>query len=76
MTAILFDKLSVKDWVNATVISLDEAPEAYKLFDEGVNKKFVIDPHGMLPISKRGLGGKMEGRMEETTKSKESTTIA
>jgi glutathione-independent formaldehyde dehydrogenase len=27
------------------VISLDQAPEAYKAFDAGVPKKFVIDPH-------------------------------
>ena len=32
--------------MNATVISLDEAPQGYADFDSGVAKKFVIDPHG------------------------------
>ena len=31
--------------VNATVISLDDAPEGYKSFDKGVAEKFVLDPH-------------------------------
>ena len=34
--------------VNATVISLDEAPQGYKDFDSGVAKKFVLDPHGLI----------------------------
>jgi glutathione-independent formaldehyde dehydrogenase len=33
--------------VNATIISLDEAPQGYKDFDKGAAKKFVIDPNGM-----------------------------
>jgi glutathione-independent formaldehyde dehydrogenase len=32
--------------VNATVISLEKAPEGYHDFDKGAAKKFVIDPHG------------------------------
>jgi glutathione-independent formaldehyde dehydrogenase len=31
-----------------TVISLDEAPQGYKDFDQGAAKKFVIDPHRSL----------------------------
>jgi glutathione-independent formaldehyde dehydrogenase len=34
--------------VNATLISLDDAPKGYKDFDKGAAKKFVIDPHGMV----------------------------
>jgi glutathione-independent formaldehyde dehydrogenase len=46
MQAILNDKVQIAKAVNATVISLDEAPEGYADFDQGVAKKFVIDPHG------------------------------
>lgn len=48
MNSILSEKANIAEVVNATVISLDEAPEAYKDFDQGVSKKFVIDPHGVL----------------------------
>ncbi len=33
--------------VNATIISLDDAPQGYNDFDKGAAKKFIIDPHGM-----------------------------
>lgn len=46
--AILNDRVHIARNVNATVISLDDAPQAYQEFDAGVPKKFVIDPHGML----------------------------
>jgi len=45
MQAILYDKIQIAKAVNATIISLDEAPQGYKDFDKGVAKKFVIDPH-------------------------------
>ena len=32
--------------VNATLISIDDAPKGYSEFDSGAAKKFVIDPHG------------------------------
>jgi glutathione-independent formaldehyde dehydrogenase len=48
MQAILHGRLPIAKVVNATVISLDEAPESYKAFDSGVAKKYVIDPHGQL----------------------------
>ncbi len=48
MKAILHDKVQIAKAVNATVISLDEAPQGYADFDSGVAKKFVIDPHGMV----------------------------
>src|SRR6202011_2423522 len=48
MQAILHDKVQIAKAVNATVISLDEAPQGYKDFDKGAAKKFVIDPHHMV----------------------------
>ena len=48
MMAILHDKVQIAKAVNATVITLDDAPKGYKDFDKGAAKKFVIDPHGML----------------------------
>jgi glutathione-independent formaldehyde dehydrogenase len=48
MMAILHDKVHPAKAVNATLISLDDAPKGYKDFDKGAAKKFVIDPHGMV----------------------------
>lgn len=48
MTSILFGRVSLEKILNTTVISLDEAPDAYAQFNEGVAKKFVIDPHQVL----------------------------
>jgi glutathione-independent formaldehyde dehydrogenase len=48
MQAILHDRLPIAKIVNATVISLDEAPQGYKDFDKGAAKKFVLDPHAIL----------------------------
>src|SRR5579871_2214927 len=48
MQAILHDKIQVAKAVNATIISLDEAPKGYQDFDKGAAKKFVIDPHHMV----------------------------
>ena len=48
MMAILHDKAQIAKAVNATVISLDEAPQGYRDFDSGAAKKFVIDPHGIV----------------------------
>ena len=46
MMAILNDRVQIAKAVNATKITLDEAPQAYQEFDRGAAKKFVIDPHG------------------------------
>jgi glutathione-independent formaldehyde dehydrogenase len=46
MMAILHDKAHIADAVNATVISLDDAPRGYQEFDRGAARKYVIDPHG------------------------------
>ncbi|GAB3061202.1 formaldehyde dehydrogenase, glutathione-independent [Sediminivirga luteola] len=48
MQAILHDRVQIAKAVNATVVSLDEAPEAYAEFDSGVARKYVIDPHGLV----------------------------
>jgi glutathione-independent formaldehyde dehydrogenase len=48
MMAILHDRIHIAKAVNATVISLDQAPQSYAAFDEGAARKFVIDPHGSL----------------------------
>src|SRR3954466_1577842 len=48
MMAILHDKIQIAKAVNATVISLDDAPKGYKDFDKGAAKKFIIDPHDMV----------------------------
>jgi glutathione-independent formaldehyde dehydrogenase len=48
MQMILHDKAQIAKAVNATVISLDEAPKGYKDFDSGAAKKFVLDPHGLV----------------------------
>ncbi len=46
MNAILNDRCQIARAVNATVITLDEAPDGYQQFDQGAARKFVIDPHG------------------------------
>jgi glutathione-independent formaldehyde dehydrogenase len=48
MQAILHDKVQIAKAVNATVVSLDEAPEGYRDFDKGASKKYVLDPHGLV----------------------------
>jgi glutathione-independent formaldehyde dehydrogenase len=48
MMAVLHDRIQIAKAVNATVISLDDAPRGYADFDRGVARKFVIDPHGLL----------------------------
>ncbi|WP_298831537.1 formaldehyde dehydrogenase, glutathione-independent [uncultured Planococcus sp.] len=48
MMSILSGRAQIAKAVNATVISLDQAPSAYAEFDQGASKKFVIDPHGNL----------------------------
>ena len=48
MQAILHDKIKIAKAVNATVISLKDAPRGYKDFDKGAAAKFILDPHGLL----------------------------
>lgn len=49
MQAILYGKINIADAVNVQVISLDQGPQGYMDFDGGAAKKYVIDPHGMVP---------------------------
>ncbi|MGH9184671.1 MAG: formaldehyde dehydrogenase, glutathione-independent, partial [Acidimicrobiales bacterium] len=49
MNLILNDKAQIAKAVSATPISLDDAPQGYKDFDQGAAKKFVLNPHDMIP---------------------------
>ncbi|MGW6461684.1 formaldehyde dehydrogenase, glutathione-independent [Streptomyces sp. NPDC055078] len=48
MQAILNERVHIARAVNATVISLDDAPRGYAEFDQGASRKYVLDPHGAL----------------------------
>jgi glutathione-independent formaldehyde dehydrogenase len=48
MQMILNDRAQIANAVNATVITLDEASDGYKDFDQGAAKKFVFNPHGLI----------------------------
>jgi len=49
MMAILNDKVQIAKAVNATVITLDEAPQGYKDFDKGAARKYILNPNEMIP---------------------------
>ncbi len=49
MQAILYDKIQIAKAVNVEIISLDDAPKGYAEFDKGVARKFVINPHNLIP---------------------------
>jgi glutathione-independent formaldehyde dehydrogenase len=49
MQMILNDRAHIADAVNATVISLDEAPQGYEDFDSGASKKYVLNPNDLIP---------------------------
>ena len=48
LNAILNDRAQIANAVNATVVTLDDAPEGYRDFDHGAAKKFVLDPNGLI----------------------------
>src|ERR671916_61315 len=48
MQMILNDRAQIAKAVNATIISLDEAPDGYRDFDQGAAKKFVFNPNGLI----------------------------
>jgi glutathione-independent formaldehyde dehydrogenase len=50
MHAILNDRVQIARAVNASVITLDEAPQGYRDFDKGTAKKFVFNPNGLIPV--------------------------
>ncbi|AWM32308.1 formaldehyde dehydrogenase, glutathione-independent [Hymenobacter nivis] len=58
MQAILYDKVQIAKAVNVEIISLDEAPSGYAEFDSGVAKKFVINPHNLIPNVKKAKAAK------------------
>jgi len=49
MQMILNDRAHIADAVNATVVTLDEAPNGYTDFDKGAAKKFVLNPNDLIP---------------------------
>jgi glutathione-independent formaldehyde dehydrogenase len=51
MMSILHDKAHIADAVNATVLSLDDAPRGYQEFDAGSAKKYVLNPNGLIPAA-------------------------
>jgi glutathione-independent formaldehyde dehydrogenase len=51
MQSILHDKAHIAKAVNATVISLDDAPRGYREFDSGAARKYVLNPHGLIPTN-------------------------
>jgi glutathione-independent formaldehyde dehydrogenase len=50
MQAILHDRVQIAKAVNATPISLDQAPRGYAEFDQGAARKYVLDPHGTIKV--------------------------
>src|ERR687891_2812748 len=64
MQMILHERAHIADAVNATVITLDDAPQGYTDFDSGVAKKFVLAeaagsrrPGTMAPAARREVDG-------------------
>ena len=54
MEAILWGRMDyLNEVVDTQIISLDDAVEAYDVFDKGSEKKYVIDPHGMVKRPKK-----------------------
>ncbi len=48
MQMILNDRAQIAKAVNATIITLDQAPDGYKDFDQGAAKKYVFNPNGLI----------------------------
>jgi len=48
MQAILHDRVHIAKNVNATAITLEDAPRGYAEFDQGAAKKYVLDANGYL----------------------------
>ena len=49
MQAILWGRMEyLNEVLNPAVIRMEQAVEAYQLFDKGEPKKYIIDPHGTL----------------------------
>jgi glutathione-independent formaldehyde dehydrogenase len=50
MQMILNGRAQIAKAVNATVITLDEAPQGYKDFDQGAAKKYVFNPNDLIKV--------------------------
>jgi glutathione-independent formaldehyde dehydrogenase len=48
LSAIMTGRIQIAKFVNVTVVGLEDAVAAYKEFDNGAAKKFVLDPHGIV----------------------------
>jgi glutathione-independent formaldehyde dehydrogenase len=48
MQMILNDRAQIAKAVNATIITLDDAPKGYRDFDQGAARKYVFNPHGLI----------------------------
>jgi hypothetical protein len=42
---------NLREVANTEVVTLENAPAAYKTFSDGSPKKFVIDPHNALKMA-------------------------
>ncbi|HWM04788.1 MAG TPA: formaldehyde dehydrogenase, glutathione-independent [Actinophytocola sp.] len=49
MNLILSGRAQIAKAVNATPIGLEDAPQGYQEFDHGAARKYVLDPHRMVP---------------------------
>jgi glutathione-independent formaldehyde dehydrogenase len=47
---VLSNKLPIATLLNAKVVSLDQAPQAYAEFNAGASHKYIIDPHNTLGL--------------------------
>jgi len=48
LKAILYNRIDLTELLNVKVISIEEAPEAYRKFEAGEPCKYIIDPHSIL----------------------------
>ena len=52
--AILHDRARSRRRSTPPSSPLDEAPQGYQDFDKGAARKYVIDPHGLIPAADSG----------------------
>jgi glutathione-independent formaldehyde dehydrogenase len=71
MTSILFNRVSLSRVLGTTVISLEEAPDAYARFEQGVPQKFVLDPH--LVLSKPSMQSEVLAKAGAGSTGREAT---
>ena len=67
MNAILNDRVQIAKAVNATVITLDDAPKGYKDFDKGASKKFVLNPHGLIKRARSSSSPRTRARSSSSS---------